>query len=84
MATRKSIIASDVDGLKKVAADVRLLFASESTQDLADKIRSLAENPELYEQTAEQCFIRSKAYEILAIVKGYETVYNQLMDNQNR
>ena len=80
MSAGKPVIASDVDGLKQVVEGAGILFECGNAEDLANKIRDIAENPSLYGQTAEKCLRRAQDFDISKMAERYDNAYKSLFD----
>lgn len=77
MALMKPVIASDVAGLRDVVGGAGILFNKGDEKDLAFKIKSLIEDPLLYEEYAKSCHKRAQIYDISKMVNLYEQVYKE-------
>ncbi|BCV40210.1 glycosyltransferase [Shewanella algae] len=75
MASKKPVVASDVDGLRQVVEGAGLLFRKGDDIDLASKISSLYQNRQLYDNVCEKCHMRSKDFSIEKLVEKYVEVY---------
>jgi len=79
MAAGKPIVASDIPGVAEVVKGAGILFEKGNADDLAVKIRSLAENKTFYEQTVQMCRQRANKYSIDKMVDGYMNIYHKLL-----
>lgn len=75
MAAGKPFVASDVDGLREVTKGYGLLFPHEDAAALAEIIRSLAEDHDLYTATARKCYERARQFDIAEMVAKYNAIY---------
>lgn len=75
MAAGKPVIASDVDGLKQVVEGAGLIFEKGNPRQLAEKINTLLQNPEIYAETAAKCFDRASQFDIQLMADKYLQVY---------
>lgn len=75
MSAGKPFIASDVNGLREVTDGYGILFPHEDAQALANIIRRLHDDPELYAQVAQRCYARAREYDITTMVERYDSVY---------
>lgn len=75
MSAGKPFVASDVEGIHEVTDGYGILFPHEDAQALADIIRRLHDDPELYAQTAARCYERAKQFDISVMVERYDSVY---------
>lgn len=75
MAAGKPVIASNVDGLKQVVEGAGLIFEKGNPEQLADKIKVLLHNPDIYAETAVKCFNRAKQFDIRHMADQYLQVY---------
>ena len=80
MAAHKPVIANDVDGLKQVVDGAGILFEHGNAKDLAKKIKEIAENPMLYEQTADKCLQRAQEFDISKMAEHYHNAYKSLFN----
>lgn len=80
MAARKPILASSVEGLKQVVYGAGILFECGNAEELAGKIKEIAENPTLYCQIADKCFRRAQEFDISKMTDSYYNVYQSLSD----
>lgn len=78
MATRRPLVASNVDGIYETVFDAGILFEHENANDLASKIISLFADKLLYNEVAEKCYRRALKYDISNMAKAYEECYNTL------
>lgn len=76
MASGKPMIASDVDGLREVIPDKRLLFQHQNAKELADIIMDLDKNIDKYEEVSKHCIETSKKYDISYMVDEYIKIYD--------
>lgn len=83
MASRKPVIASDVDGLREVTQGAGILFPQGDAKALAKAIRLLHDDPTFYRDVAERCYARAQQYDIQKMVDGYEQVYLSLINECN-
>lgn len=75
MAAGKPVVASEVPGLKDVVKDAGLLFEAHNDVQLAEAIKALAENKELYAETVQKCEARARVYSSDAMAQLYEKIY---------
>ena len=78
MASGRPFIASDVNGLKEIVKGYGILFPHRDEKALASEIKSLCENPELYQKVATACQAKAKQYDINIMAKKYNELYNSL------
>jgi len=83
MASKKPVIASNVDGLKQIVKGSGIIFEKGSDKELADKILELMNNNNYYNNISEQCYLKSKHYSIDNMVKSYYLVYTELYKGKN-
>ena len=84
MSMEKTVIASDVGGLKELIQDQKdgLLFRAEDPQDLKDKILFLIDNKDIARQlgqTARNSMIQKRSWN--NIVTEYKSVYEYIFSN---
>ncbi len=77
LASGKPFIASDVPGLTEVVKGAGILFPQGDADNLADSIKNLFSNKELYHQTSLQCLERSKKYDIDTMISKHLALYNK-------
>lgn len=78
MAAHKSVIVSDVSGLREVAENSGILFPHGDDEALANEIRHLAEDIEYYDQISERCYERARQFDINDMVDAYYQQYISL------
>ena len=79
MASGHPFVASDVDGLREVTDGYGLLFPHGDANALANVLRSLAEDKDLYRKTAERCQERALQFDISVTAKKYDELYREIM-----
>ena len=75
MSACKPVVANNVDGISQIVNHYGHIFPTEDAQALADIIRRLHDDPELYAQTAARCYERAKQFDISVMVERYNEVY---------
>ncbi len=75
MASGRPFIASDVDGLREVVGGHGVLFPHQDAKALANEIKSLCKNKDLYNQVALACQEKAKQYDINIMAKKYNNLY---------
>lgn len=82
MATKKLVIASDIEGYKTVIKDKEngLLFKVNSFEDLAKKILFILENRDLKKRIEEKAYLTAQEYSWEKIGKMVEDYYYYLID----
>lgn len=82
MATKKVVIASDIEGYKTVIRDKEngLLFKTNSFEDLAQKILLVIENKILKEKIEENAYLTAQNYSWEKVGKMVEDYYYYLID----
>jgi len=81
-ACRKSIIASDIDGVREIILDKKtgFLFEPGSENDLADKILELGKSEELRKKMGQRAFeFISKNFSKQRMIKEYKSLYESLL-----
>ena len=78
MSAGKPFIASDVNGLREVTQGYGLLFEHENAQELANLIKKMHDDKDLYRKTSEQCYERAKGFDISVTVEKYDEVYKEI------
>lgn len=76
MTAAKPVIASDIDGLKKVVDGYGLLFQCGNVDDLVKNILSL-ENKNYYDLVVGKCVKRAAMFDIINTHEAYERLYCQ-------
>lgn len=79
MAAGKPVIASDVDGLRQIVEGYGLVFRRGDDAQLADYIKQLVANPDVYQEIAQRCKLRAEEYDIRNMMNGYMEVYNSIV-----
>lgn len=82
MATKKLVIASDIEGYKTVIKDKEngLLFKANSFEDLAQKILLILENKELKKEIEQNAYLTAQNYSWEKIGKMVEDYYYYLIN----
>ena len=78
MASGKPFIASNVPGLRDVVSGAGLLFELGDAQGLAKHIEALMQDKAYYEEVAQQCMQRAKAYDIQVMLDKHIALYQSL------
>lgn len=78
MSVGKPFIASDVDGLHEMTEGAGLLFPHGDDKALANLIRQLHDNQQLYQQVADACYEKACQFDISKMVEKYNEVYKEL------
>lgn len=81
MSVGKPFIASDVDGLYEMTEGAGLLFPHGDDSALADLIRKLHDDKQLYKQVADACYEKARQFDICKMVEKYNKVYKELSKN---
>ncbi|WP_162297637.1 glycosyltransferase family 4 protein [Ignatzschineria cameli] len=71
-------IGSDVDGLRDVMQDGGLLFECGNDEELANKIKMLAEDKLFYDKISKKGLLNSKKYSLDNVIDSYLTIYELL------
>lgn len=79
MAAGKPFIASDVDGLREVTDGYGLLFPHGDEQLLAETIKRLHDDRQLYDHIAERCYERACQFDITTMVEKYNQLYLEIV-----
>ena len=84
MASGLAIIGSDIAGCKEVIRhnENGLLFKNEDHHDLANKILYLYNNRENIKILAQDAFKHVQQFDISAMSRNYENLYNKLIGNK--
>lgn len=82
MAAGIPVVATNIDGLAQVVGNAGILFEHEDALGLANSIKSLIEDKELYDITAERCANRAYDFDISKMALRYHEVYISI--NQER
>ncbi len=80
MAACKPFLASDVNGLRDVIHGAGLLFENKNSKALAELILKLKTDSVFYQEVSNACELRSKAFDVNAMVGGYIKVYQACID----
>ena len=84
MAAGKPLIGSNVPGIKEVVDNYGLLFSKGNSEELANKINQLINDPLKYSEIAEKCQLRANSYSIEKMVDEYIEQYKILLNHKNR
>lgn len=82
MAAGLPVLSSNVPGLDEVTGRDEFLFNVGDSTQLADKVQSLIEDSELYDNSTEYSVNRAKLYTIDKFREGYYGLYQQLCANK--
>lgn len=77
MSAGKPFVASNVNGLREVTQGYGILFPHEDAGALAQIIRQLHDDRQYYQEVADRCYEKAKAFDIQKMVNAYINVYNQ-------
>jgi glycosyltransferase involved in cell wall biosynthesis len=75
MAMKKPVIGTNIDGLAQVIANKKLLFEVGDYMRLAEIIKELFENENLYRELSRYCYDRSKTYDISNMINKWNDIY---------
>ncbi len=78
MASGRPFLASDVDGLREVVDGNGILFDDGNDILLADKIKGLIDNPNLYAEIGRKCANAALQYDIQLTADKYLQLYHSL------
>lgn len=78
MASKKPLIASNVDGLREVVGDAGLLFTKGDEKDLKDKILQLFNSKDIYSNIIKNGNNRVAEFDIRKTAARYLKLYNSL------
>lgn len=84
MAAGKPLIGSNVPGIKEVVENYGLLFSKGNSEELANKINQLINDPLKYSEIAKKCQLRANSYSIEKMVDEYIEQYKILLNCKNR
>lgn len=84
MAAGKPLIGSNVPGIKEVVENYGLLFSKGNSEELANKINQLINDPLKYNEIAENCQLRANSYSIEKMGHEYIEQYKELLNCKNR
>lgn len=84
MAAGKPVVASDVPGLSEIVTGFGLIFEVGNSEELANKINQLINDPLKYNEVAGKCQLRANSYSIEKMVNEYIEQYKILLDHKNR
>lgn len=78
MASGRPLIISDAEGLTDIAGDAALTVRHQSPEDLADAIKRLATDRQLYLDITRRCQAKASGYSIDKMADAYNNLYNRL------
>lgn len=78
-AAGKAVVGSDVDGVRELVSDPRLLFPIGDDRALAASVRLLLEDADLRMAVEQTNFVRSQDYALASMADKYVEVYHNLM-----
>jgi len=79
MSAKKPVIASNVEGLSEVVDGAGVLFERNNEKNLSTEIINLFSNKVKFKEVADNCFERSKKFDIRFMVQNYIKVYEELI-----
>ncbi|RZJ52117.1 MAG: glycosyltransferase, partial [Flavobacterium sp.] len=79
MASKKAVIASNIEGIKDIVKDYGLLFEKGNAEELAKLITELKQNEELYASVSLSCYKRSQDFDINKMIESYVSIYQLLL-----
>jgi hypothetical protein len=82
MAARKPVIASNVPGLRDIVAGFGLIVEVGNSEELANKINQLINDPRKYNDIAEKCQLRANSYSVEKMVEEYIEQYKLLLNHK--
>ena len=80
MAGGLPVISSDVDGLRQVVEGAGIIFKKGSERDLADKIKCLIDDNDLYYETIRKCKKRKDSFSISKTANCYIDLYRKILE----
>ncbi len=83
MASKRPSIASNVEGVSEIVKNYGLVFERGNERELATHINKLYSDNEFYNRIAQQCYERSKQFDIRKMVASYIGEYKNLLKNAN-
>ncbi|MDK2906304.1 MAG: hypothetical protein PWQ66_265 [Petrotoga sp.] len=83
MAAGKPVVASDVPGLREIVTGFGLIFEVGNSEELANKINKLINDPIKYNEIAKKCKLRANSYSIEKMVDEYIEQYKILLNHKN-
>lgn len=75
MAAGKPVIASNVDGLKQVVEGAGIIFDKGNPKQLAEKIKVLLNDKNLYDSVSNKCIMRASQFDIKDMAEKYLHIY---------
>ena len=82
MATKKPLIATNVDGLAQVISGAGVLFADGDHHQLATAIAELMNHPDYYQKVATACAKAALRYDIATTATRYSNLYHLAKETQ--
>ena len=84
MASGKPFLCSNVEGLSNIVSDAGVLFEKEDVKGLAEIIKNLLTNPDLYNTIVNNCINKAKKYDINKMVAKHIDLYKSIFKkNEN-
>ncbi|MGY4687975.1 glycosyltransferase [Petrotoga sp. DB-2] len=83
MAAGKPLIGSNVPGINEVIDNYGILFSKGNSEELANKINQLINDPLKYSEIAKKCQLRANSYNIEKMVVEYIEQYKILLNDKN-
>jgi len=74
------MVVSDIGGPPWIAGEACLTFESENTVDLAEKIRKVAEDDQVYTELSAKCSSEIARFDPDNILSELEQKYNEIAD----
>lgn len=78
MAANRPIVATDIEGINEIVNGYGILVPPNDPVVLAQKIKELCENPQIYIQVSKSCFKRSQDFDINNTVIKYSELYSHV------
>lgn len=81
MAAGKPVVGSNVPGIRELIQGTGSIFEKGDDKDLANKIKMLLENEELYRNIQQKCMQTVMEYSIKKTAKRYVEIYRNLLNH---
>lgn len=83
MASKKPVVATNVEGTKVLVKDAGLLFEVGDDKKLAEYILKLGSDEKYYEEISQRCYQRAQNYSLDVMVDNYISEYKKVLEKKN-
>ena len=84
MASEKPFVCSNVEGLSNIVSEAGILFEKEDEKGLAEIIKKILTNPDLYNTVVNNCINKAKKYDINKMVAKHIDLYISIFEKNEK